>query len=135
MNRDGSVTIGIVNRNKAEKEIKFDCDLFKKDIRVYEYDSHNVPYNEFADMQDYSVVLDRENATFALKPESVTYFTTDYIEKEKTVYAENLRINDSVCHGTMWNVKIIVITEYILVQKVISYHLKRIRLHRQWQTQ
>lgn len=96
MNRDGSVSIGVVNRNKDATEIVFDCNLFQKNVRVYEYDSHNVPYNEFADMQDHSAILDRENVSYMLKPESVTYFTTDYIEKEKTVYAENVRINDDV---------------------------------------
>lgn len=100
MNRDRTVTIGIVNRNKTETEISFDTNLFGKDIRVYEYDPYNVPYNKFADMQDFSTTIGKENPTYTLKPESVTYFTTDYIVKEQSVYAEVVSFADGeVC----WN--------------------------------
>ena len=96
LNRDKSITVGIVNRNKKAVEIKLDCDLFEKDVRVYEYDSHNVPYNKFADMQDYTEILSRENVSYTLKPDSVTYFTTDYITKEHRIYAENVQINNGI---------------------------------------
>ena len=57
LNRNGSVTVGFVNRNKTETEISLSTDLFKKDVRVYEYDHSNVPYNKFADMQVYMEVF------------------------------------------------------------------------------
>ena len=100
MNRDKTVTIGIVNRNKTETEISFDTDLFNKEIRVYEYDPYNVPYNKFADMQDFSTIIGEENPTYTLKPESVTYFTTDYTVKEKSVYADGITFEDGV---VKWN--------------------------------
>lgn len=96
MNRDKSVSIGIVNRNKEDITISLSTDFFQKDIRVYEYDPNNVPYNKFADMQDYKAVLSKDNATYTLKGESVTYFTTDYTEKTKSVYAENVQFEDGV---------------------------------------
>ena len=45
INCDGSVSIGIVNRNKSNKEIKLNSSLFNKNIRAYEYDPRNVPAN------------------------------------------------------------------------------------------
>ena len=95
-NRDKSVTVGMVNRNKEDKEITLDTELFKGDIRVYEYDPKNVPYNEFADLQDFSAVISKENPTYTLKAESVTYFTTDYIEKKASVEAEVIGYADGV---------------------------------------
>jgi len=100
LNRNGSVTVGFVNRNKMETEISLSTDLFKKDVRVYEYDSNNVPYNKFADMQDYTKIVGKDELTYTLKPESVTYFTTDYIVKEKPVYAEDIVFADGIIS---WN--------------------------------
>ena len=100
MNRDGSVSIGIVNRNKEETEIKLDSSLFGKKIRVYEYDPRNVPMNKFSDIQDYTALLDENNPVYTLKAESVTFFTTDYIEKSAHVYAENVEIKDGILSWT-----------------------------------
>lgn len=100
LNRDGSVTVGFVNRNTTETEISLSTELFKKDVRVYEYDSNNVPFNKFADLQDCTAVLNNNDLTYTLKPESVTYFTTDYIIKEQSVYAEGVEIADGVIR---WN--------------------------------
>ncbi|MBE7042897.1 MAG: hypothetical protein E7399_05320 [Ruminococcaceae bacterium] len=94
LNRDNSVTIGIVNRNKQETEITLHTDLFQKDVRVYEYDPGNVPYHPFGDMQDFTTVMNKETVTYLLKPESVTYFTTDYITKEQRIFADNVIVSD-----------------------------------------
>ena len=89
-NRDGSISIGIVNRHTEPTEITLDSELFNKNIRIYEYDPNNVPKNNFADIQDFST-LDNDNPTFILKPLSVTFFTTDYEEKAKPVYAKGVK--------------------------------------------
>jgi hypothetical protein len=96
INRDGSVSIGIVNRNKAETQIKLDSELFNKNIRVYEYDPRNVPKNQFGDIQDYTAILALDNTTYTLKGESVTFFTTDYEVKNESVYAEDVTLNNGV---------------------------------------
>lgn len=93
-NRDKSVTIGFVNRNKEETEINLSTDLFNKDVRVYEYDANNPPVNKFADLQDYTAIISKDKLTYTLKPESVTYFTTDYITKESRIYAENVVVGE-----------------------------------------
>ena len=92
------VTVGVVNRHKESTEIRLDTDLFKKNIRVYEYDPLNVPENKFGDMQDPVAILTPDNPVYTMKAESIAYFTTDYTEKEKSVYAENVRIeNGRLC--------------------------------------
>ena len=95
-NRDKTVTVGIVNRNKEETPITLSSDLFRNDIRVYEYDANHPPYNPFGDLQDYITVLSNNKPVYTLKPESVTYFTTDYITKEQTVFAENVEISEGM---------------------------------------
>lgn len=96
INRDGSVSIGIVNRNKTDTQIKLDSKLFNKNIRVYEYDPKNVPENKFGDIQDYCDILDLNNSVYTLKGESVTFFTTDYIEKPERLYADGVTLNNNV---------------------------------------
>ncbi len=100
LNRDGSVSIGIVNRSKKSTKIMLDCKLFKQNVRVYEYDPYNVAYNKFGDLQEHSAVLDASCCEYELKPESVTYFTTDYKKKAHSVYAQNLKISGKVL---MWD--------------------------------
>lgn len=99
-NRDKTVSVGIVNRNKEATEITLDTSLFDKAVRVYEYDANDPPYNEFADLQDYTAVLEGESLTYTLKPDSVTYFTTDYMTKEHSVYAENVTFDEETIR---WN--------------------------------
>lgn len=96
MNRDGSVSVGIVNRNQEPTQITLDSTLFKKNIRVYEFDPNNVPYNSFGDLQGVSAVVDAENPTYTLKGTSVTFFTTDYEEKTQQVVAQELNLTDGV---------------------------------------
>jgi hypothetical protein len=100
MNRDKTITVGIVNRNKTETEITLCTELFDKEIRVYEYDPYNVPYNKFADLQGHTATISKDKPTYVLKPESVTYFTTDYIVKEQSVYAEGVAFADG---EVSWN--------------------------------
>ena len=73
-----------------------DTVLFNKDVRVYEYDANNPPFNKFADLQTYSSIIANENLKYTLKPESVTYFTTDYLTKNKTVYAKDVVCENGV---------------------------------------
>ncbi len=97
-NRDKTVTIGIVNRNKEATPVSLCSDLFNQNIRVYEYDANNPPYNSFGDMQNFADIIECSTPVYTLKPESVTYFTTDYITKKETVFAENLEISDGTIY-------------------------------------
>ena len=94
LNRDGSVSIGIVNRNAEPTEIRLDSALFQKKIRVYTYDPLHVPYNRFGDLQAPSAVLDAEKPVYTLSGNSIAFFTTDYQEKSKPVSAQNVTLSD-----------------------------------------
>lgn len=94
LNRNGAVSIGIVNRTGEDTEIKLDSSLFGKNVRVYEYDAHNVSTNPFADIQDFCALLAPDAVTFTLKKDSVTFFTTDYEEKTESVYAKRVAVAD-----------------------------------------
>lgn len=93
MNRDGSVSLGVVNRHKEPTTVKLQSTLFKKEIRVFEYDPENVPQNRFCDLPEHVALLRADAAEYALKAQSVTIFTTDYIEKEKTVSAKEVSVS------------------------------------------
>lgn len=90
INRDGSVSVGIVNRHTDPCPITLDSALFHQNIRVYEYDCLHVPVNDFADIQDFTV-LNKDDPAITLPPLSVTFFTTDYKEKAKTVAAKGVK--------------------------------------------
>lgn len=91
INRDGSVSVGIINRSENETEINLMTEIFKKPIRVYEYIADNIPFNEFSDLQNYSDILAKDGGKYVLKPSSITYFTTDYVEKNSTLFAKGVR--------------------------------------------
>ena len=95
--REGCTTVGIVNRHTNPTDITLDAALFDgKPVRVYEYDPQNVPFNRFADLQAPSATLDThgETVTYTMPPESVIFITSDYIEKNEPVEAENVRRED-----------------------------------------
>ncbi|MBQ8510340.1 MAG: hypothetical protein IJ493_10590 [Clostridia bacterium] len=87
LNRDGSVSVLVINRHTEMTPIKLRLSLKhiekQPPFRVYEYDSHNVPMNEFGDLQDFSDVISAPDGKieYELKPESLTVFTTDYAER------------------------------------------------------
>lgn len=83
-----SLSVGVVNRRKEPVTVRFESTLLgAKPVRVYEYDPQNVPFNRFCDLPDFTAVLAPDAAIYELKPESVTFFTTDYLEKTHTVSA------------------------------------------------
>lgn len=97
LHKDGNVSIAIVNRAKEKKEINLNLAIKHaedlKPFKVYEYDSNNVPMNEFGDLQDETtrIALDDDfNLNYELLPESVTIFTTDYVDRPD-VYAKNVK--------------------------------------------
>ena len=99
LHKDGNVSIAIVNRAKEKKEINLCLDFKHADelapFKVYEYDSANVPMNEFGDLQDETtrVSLDDDlTLSYTLLPESMTIFTTDYVDRPET-YAKNVKLD------------------------------------------
>ena len=97
LNRDGSVSIIIVNRHTEPTPLKLKTDLKhierQQPLRVYEYDSRNVCMNEFGDLQDYSALLELNNGEveYTLLPESLTVLTTDYQTRPAPIFAKGVR--------------------------------------------
>lgn len=100
-NRDKSVSAVIINRSTAEEQLTVALPAAKP-VRVYEYDTHNPPYNRFGDLTAPVDVLAVENGcvTVTLKPESIYVLTSDYIEKTAPVEAEVLGVENGVLRWT-----------------------------------
>ena len=97
LNRDGSISIAVVNRHTEPTPLKLKLDLKhiekQQPLRVYEYDSQNVCVNEFGDLQDPSAILTLGNEgeiEYNLLPESLTILTTDYKTRQKAIYAKKV---------------------------------------------
>ena len=100
MNRDGSVSIGIVNRGKSEKTICLQSSLFKKDIRAYVYDPARVRKNRFGDLPAAETVIPMNAPEYTIRPESVVFLTTDYLDKAGHVYADGVKVSEG---RLIWN--------------------------------
>ena len=96
MTKDGRVTLGVVNRHETAVPLTLSVESFAgRAVRVYEYDPENVPVNRFADLQPPSDVLPAgETLSFSLRPMSVTFFTTDYIEKTAHTEADGVKVEN-----------------------------------------
>jgi hypothetical protein len=75
-------------------EITLESTLFNKNLRVYEFDPNNVPYNKFGDLQGVCATVPAENPVYTLKPNSITFFTTDYQVKSAPVEAKGVTVQD-----------------------------------------
>lgn len=94
MNKDFSVTVGVVNRHREPVAVNLTSQgLFGKPIRVYEYDANHVPRNKFCDLQPYSRII-QPGEEFVLAPDSVTLFTTDYLERPHSVSAAGVTVGE-----------------------------------------
>jgi len=87
INPDQSVSIALINRGSA-RSVTVDCAAaLKKPLRRYVYDSANVPYSPFNDLQACSgtvlpsVEPSSSMVTVDLPAKSMTFLTTDYQER------------------------------------------------------
>ena len=90
-NRDRSVSIAVINRGEA-REITIDCSSWAprtdgrpslhQPLRRYVYDSANVPFNPFNDLQPASGTVEAKGDRFTVMvpAKSMTFFTTDYAD-------------------------------------------------------
>jgi len=102
INRNGSISIAVVNRHTEPTPIKIQLNLKhvekQQNLRVYEYDSRNVCVNEFGDLQEFSATLPIKdgNVEYTLLPESLTVLTTDYKTREKEIFAQKVTLKGNV---------------------------------------
>jgi len=105
-NRDRSVSVAIINRGAA-CDVTVDCRGWQprtdglaslhKPLRRYLYDSANVPFNAFNDLQPMEGVVTPKDETVSvsLPAKSMTFLTTDY-EDVTPAAIRNVRVVDGV---------------------------------------
>lgn len=110
LNRDGSLSILIINRHTEPTDIKLDLKLkhldSMKPFHVYEFDPRNVPMNEFGDLQDAVDSVDVVDGCLRaeLKAETLTVFSTDY-EERTDIPASNIVRDGDLLHWDAVNDK------------------------------
>ena len=83
-----SLAVRLCNINKISKKCAKTIDIeleHKTDapLRRYDYEAENIPFNKFCDLQKSSGLVDASSGRFSLEvgPESVTFLTTDYVDR------------------------------------------------------
>ena len=93
-NPDKSVSVVIINWEDKAKEVEIDMEhTSDKPFRKYEYSADSVPYNKFNDLQSFSEVV--EGKKVKLLPRSVTFLTTDYVDR-KPSKIKNILVSDGI---------------------------------------
>lgn len=82
-NADGSVSICIISWHETQQEVELSIDhAMDKPMRRYDYSAQNVPYNPFCDLQSASSTVPCNGSVkLTLAPQSVTFLTTDYVDR------------------------------------------------------
>lgn len=96
VNLDGNYSYCIMNLSDEEKNIEFSTEYsIDKPFRMYTYDSQNVPYNDFGDLQDYTTI-NHENGVIhtVLQPKSFIILTTDYVDRTPSEI-KNIVVDDN----------------------------------------
>ena len=94
-NADGSGAIAIINWGYA-KTVKITSEhKFTKPLRLYMYDSANVPQNEFGDLQDVKeLVSPKDNIyTISMPKNSMVFLTSDYEDREPS-QVKKIKVSD-----------------------------------------
>ena len=101
MNKDGTVSIVIINRNDSVADVDIDLNLKYiesfPEFRVYEYDSANPPVNEFGDLQGHvdSVKAVNGKISYKIKPQFMIVLSTDYKERQE-IFAEGVSLDGNI---------------------------------------
>ena len=95
-NGDGSVSICIVSWHDEPVEIELELEhQTDKPMRRYDYCADNVPYSPFCDLQDASALVEINGAAkLTVQPKSVTFLTTDYVDRTPAKI-KNIRLEGS----------------------------------------
>jgi hypothetical protein len=82
-NPDGSCSVAVVNWGAAKTVRIASEHPLAKPLRVYEYDSAKPPMNAFNDLQPAKGTVAATDGAFeaTLPPRSMTFFTTDYVDR------------------------------------------------------
>ena len=94
-NADGSVSVCIISWAEEEKEVSLALEhRIDKPLRRYDFEADRIPQNVFCDLQDYSALVECDWETVVtVKPRSVTFLTTDYVDRVPSPI-KNVRIEN-----------------------------------------
>ncbi len=99
VNLDGSYSYCIMNLSDEAQEIEFTTEYaVNKPFRVYTYDSHKVPYNDFGDLQGYEEMEMGENGVLpmTMQPNSMVILTTDYADRTPSAITDIVVENNEI---------------------------------------
>ncbi len=103
-NPDGSMSCMIINIGNEEKNINLEIQhKLEKAMRRFDFDSANVPYNAFCDLQSCSGLVEAPKGECEIKVPamSVTFLTTDYVDRKpsaiENIKCENGRLTWDAC--------------------------------------
>lgn len=82
-NADGSVSVCLISWHDEPVEIDLSLEhKTDKPMRRYDYSAENIPHNAFCDLQPASGTVEMDgSAKLTLQPKSVTFLTTDYMDR------------------------------------------------------
>ena len=83
-NPDGSVSVCIINWSEDKENIELHIETpTDKPLRRYDFSADKIPYNKFCDLQSYSESIECDgNLILTAGPRSVTFLTTDYVDRK-----------------------------------------------------
>ena len=91
--RDGGVSVCIINHADEVCDVEIDCALgTDKPYRCFSFDTANVPYNPFNDLQPFTVLTGNRVSVPAM---GMVLLTTDYTDRVPSPI-ENVRIEDGI---------------------------------------
>ena len=82
-NADGSASVCIISWHDQPQEVELSvAHTMDKPMRRYDFSADNIPYNPFCDLQPSSGTVEcGGTAKLTLAPRSVTFLTTDYVDR------------------------------------------------------
>jgi len=96
---NGNISVAIINWSDEAQEIGLEFEGVKppKTFRKYEYCANNVPHNKFNDLQPCSGTVDLTEGAgrVALREKSVTFLTTDYVDRTPSAI-QDLAVSDGL---------------------------------------
>lgn len=80
---DGTLSVCIISWGAESKNIELELpEKPRKAMRRYDFAADNIPYSKFNDLQPYSALVEAaENVSLTVPPRSVTFLTTDYVDR------------------------------------------------------
>ena len=83
-NSDGSCSVAIINWENEAKALTVSIEHnLSKPMRVYRFDSENIPYSPFNDLQPHSGTVSASDGTISIDigARSMIFLTTDYVDR------------------------------------------------------